>query len=155
MVICVGMLVFECGYVFVLNVEQYLCLCGWIVKLFLLVEIVEMCVMFDVCDFEFDLLCYEYFDEIVLVGLMLMCYLEQEIFVGVVVCYLQGILEKVDKQICYEFDLIVWLSYELFFLIVYDIVKYVCSQNILCQGCGLVVNLVVCYCFGIIEVNFE
>lgn len=36
---------------------------------------------------------------------------------------------------------------------VYDIVCFVCSQGILCQGCGLVVNFVVCYIIGIIEVD--
>ncbi|PFW57244.1 error-prone DNA polymerase, partial [Bacillus sp. AFS075960] len=63
--------------------------------------------------------------------------------------------EKVEQQIRYELDLIAKLSYEPFFLTVYDIVKYARSQNILCQGRGSAANSAVCYCLGITEVDPE
>ncbi|WP_321891508.1 error-prone DNA polymerase [Burkholderia cenocepacia] len=151
----VGMPVSECGYALAPNAEQHLRSRGRIAKLFSSAEIAETCAMFDACDFELDSLRYEYPDEIVPAGLTPTRYLEQETFAGAAVRYPQGIPEKVDKQIRHELDLIARLSYEPFFLTVYDIVKYARSQNILCQGRGSAANSVVCYCLGITEVNPE
>uniref|UniRef100_UPI002AB71021 PHP domain-containing protein n=1 Tax=Burkholderia cenocepacia TaxID=95486 RepID=UPI002AB71021 len=149
----VGMPVSECGYALAPNAEQHLRSRGRIAKLFSSAEIAETCAMFDACDFELDSLRYEYPDEIVPAGLTPTRYLEQETFAGAAVRYPQGIPEKVDKQIRHELDLIARLSYEPFFLTVYDIVKYARSQNILCQGRGSAANSVVCYCLGVTEVD--
>ncbi|MFL6670322.1 MAG: error-prone DNA polymerase, partial [Burkholderia ambifaria] len=151
----VGMPVSECGYALAPNAEQHLRARGRIAKLFSPEELDETCAILDACDFKLDSLQYEYPDEIVPKGLTPTRHLEQETFAGAAVRYPQGIPEKVEKQIRYELDLIARLSYEPFFLTVYDIVKYARSQNILCQGRGSAANSVVCYCLGITEVNPE
>lgn len=56
-------------------------------------------------------------------------------------------------QIEYELVLIKQKNYVFYFFIVQDIVCFVCSQDIFCQGCGLVVNLVVCFVLGVIEID--
>ncbi|UVE64279.1 error-prone DNA polymerase [Burkholderia pyrrocinia] len=151
----VGMPVSECGYALAPNAEQHLRSRQRIGQLFSPEEIAETCAMLDACHFELDSLRYEYPDEIVPKGLTPTSYLEQETRAGAAERYPHGIPEKVEKQIRYELDLIAKLSYEPFFLTVYDIVKYARSQNILCQGRGSAANSVVCYCLGITEVNPE
>ncbi|MBN3820293.1 error-prone DNA polymerase, partial [Paraburkholderia sp. Se-20369] len=151
----VGMPVSECGYALAPNAEQHLRLRQRIGQLYSAEEIAQTCAILDACDFELDSLRYEYPDEIVPKGLTPTSYLEQETRAGAAGRYPQGIPEKVEQQIRYELDLIARLSYEPFFLTVYDIVKYARSQNILCQGRGSAANSVVCYCLGITEVNPE
>ncbi|RQR28758.1 error-prone DNA polymerase [Burkholderia sp. Bp9142] len=151
----VGMPVSECGYVLAPNAEQHLRLRQRIGQLYSAGEIAETCAILDACHFELDSLRYEYPDEIVPKGLTPTSYLEQETRAGAAERYPHGIPEKVDKQIRHELDLIARLSYEPFFLTVYDIVKYARSQNILCQGRGSAANSVVCFCLGITEVNPE
>ncbi|KWA18141.1 DNA polymerase III subunit alpha [Burkholderia territorii] len=149
----VGMPVAECGYALAPNAEQHLRSRQRIGQLYAPDEIAQTCAILDACDFDLGSLRYEYPDEIVPHGLTPTRYLEQETFAGAAVRYPQGIPEKVKKQIRHELDLIARLSYEPFFLTVYDIVKYARSQNILCQGRGSAANSVVCYCLGITEVD--
>ncbi|WP_175855464.1 error-prone DNA polymerase [Burkholderia anthina] len=151
----VGMPVSECGYALAPNAEQHLRARNRIGNLYSPAEIEETCTILDTCDFKLDSLRYEYPDEIVPKGLTPTSYLEQETRAGAAERYPDGIPEKVAKQIRYELDLIARLSYEPFFLTVYDIVKYARSQNILCQGRGSAANSVVCFCLGITEVNPE
>ncbi|VWC48429.1 DNA polymerase [Burkholderia aenigmatica] len=151
----VGMPVSECGYALAPNAEQHLRGRNRIGNLYSPAEIEETCTILDACDFKLDSLRYEYPDEIVPKGLTPTSYLEQETMAGAATRYPQGVPEKVSKQIRYELDLIAQLSYEPFFLTVYDIVKYARSQNILCQGRGSAANSVVCFCLGITEVNPE
>ncbi|ABB09750.1 error-prone DNA polymerase [Burkholderia lata] len=151
----VGMPVSECGYALAPNAEQHLRGRNRIGNLYSPAEIEETCTILDTCDFKLDTLRYEYPDEIVPKGLTPTSYLEQETMAGAATRYPQGVPEKVSKQIRYELDLIAQLSYEPFFLTVYDIVKYARSQNILCQGRGSAANSVVCFCLGITEVNPE
>ncbi|WP_423393077.1 error-prone DNA polymerase [Burkholderia sp. LMG 21824] len=149
----VGMPVSECGYALAPNAEQHLRSRQRIGQLYSPEEIAQTCAILDACHFELDSLRYEYPDEIVPKGLTPTSYLEQETRAGAAERYPNGIPEKVAKQIRYELDLIAKLSYEPFFLTVYDIVKYARSQNILCQGRGSAANSVVCYCLGITEVD--
>ena len=151
----VGMPVSECGYALAPNAEQHLRGRNRIGNLYSPAEIEETCTILDTCDFKLDSLRYEYPDEIVPKGLTPTSYLEQETMAGAATRYPHGVPEKVSKQIRYELDLIAQLSYEPFFLTVYDIVKYARSQNILCQGRGSAANSVVCFCLGITEVNPE
>ncbi|KVM61350.1 DNA polymerase [Burkholderia ubonensis] len=151
----VGMPVSECGYALAPNAEQHLRARNRIAKLFSPDEIEQTCAILDACHFELDSLRYEYPDEIVPKGHTPSSYLEQETRAGAAERYPQGVPEKVEKQIRHELDLIARLSYEPFFLTVYDIVKYARSRNILCQGRGSAANSVVCYCLGITEVNPE
>ncbi|AOJ76390.1 DNA polymerase [Burkholderia ubonensis] len=150
-----GMPVSECGYALAPNAEQHLRWRRQIAQLFSPDEIAQTCAILDACHFELDSLRYEYPDEIVPKGHTPTSYLEQETRAGAAERYPQGVPEKVEKQIRHELDLIARLSYEPFFLTVYDIVKYARSQNILCQGRGSAANSVVCYCLGITEVNPE
>ncbi|WP_322088958.1 error-prone DNA polymerase [Burkholderia sp. BCC1999] len=149
----VGMPVSECGYALAPNAEQHLRSRQRIGQLYSADEIAQTCAILDACDFKLSSLRYEYPDEIVPKGLTPTSYLEQETRAGAAGRYPQGIPEKVEKQIRYELDLIAQLSYEPFFLTVYDIVKYARSQNILCQGRGSAANSVVCFCLGITEVD--
>ncbi|KWE58181.1 DNA polymerase [Burkholderia ubonensis] len=150
-----GMPVSECGYALAPNAEQHLRWRRQIAQLFSPDEIAQTCAILDACHFKLDSLRYEYPDEIVPKGHTPTSYLEQETRAGAAERYPQGVPEKVEKQIRHELDLIAKLSYEPFFLTVYDIVKYARSQNILCQGRGSAANSVVCYCLGITEVNPE
>ncbi|PRE18339.1 error-prone DNA polymerase [Burkholderia multivorans] len=148
-----GMPVSECGYALAPNAEQHLRSRARIATLFSADEIAQTCAILDACHFELDTLRYEYPDEIVPEGHTPTSYLEQETKAGAAERYPQGVPEKVEQQIRHELDLIAKLSYEPFFLTVYDIVKYARSQNILCQGRGSAANSVVCYCLGITEVD--
>jgi error-prone DNA polymerase len=49
--------------------------------------------------------------------------------------------------------LVAELSYEPYFLTVYDIVRFARSQGILCQGRGSAANSAICYCLKITEVD--
>ncbi|MCA8479005.1 error-prone DNA polymerase [Burkholderia sp. CCA53] len=150
-----GTPVSECGYALAPNAEQHLRSLARIAKLFSADEIAQTCAILDACHFELDTLRYEYPDEIVPPGHTPTSYLEQETKAGAIERYPQGVPEKVEQQIRYELDLIAKLSYEPFFLTVYDIVKYARSRNILCQGRGSAANSAVCYCLGITEVDPE
>ncbi|EMH3298266.1 error-prone DNA polymerase, partial [Burkholderia multivorans] len=150
-----GTPVSECGYALAPNAEQHLRSLARIAKLFSADEIAQTCAILDACHFELDTLRYEYPDEIVPPGHTPTSYLEQETKAGAIERYPQGVPEKVEQQIRYELDLIAKLSYEPFFLTVYDIVKYARGRNILCQGRGSAANSAVCYCLGITEVDPE
>ncbi|HDR9241200.1 TPA: error-prone DNA polymerase, partial [Burkholderia vietnamiensis] len=149
----VGMPVAECGYALAPNAEQHLRSRQRIGQLYSPDEIAQTCEILDACDFELGSLRYEYPDEIVPAGLTPTRYLEQETLAGARARYPRGVPEKVAKLIRHELDLIAKLSYEPFFLTVYDIVKFARSRNILCQGRGSAANSVVCYCLGITEVD--
>ncbi|WP_049018807.1 error-prone DNA polymerase [Burkholderia multivorans] len=150
-----GMPVSECGYALAPNAEQHLRSRARIATLFSADEIAQTCAILDACHFELDTLRYEYPDEIVPPGHTPTSYLEQETKAGAAERYPQGVPEKVEQQIRHELDLIAKLSYEPFFLTVYDIVKYARSRNMLCQGRGSAANSAVCYCLGITEVDPE
>ena len=47
------------------------------------------------------------------------------------------------------------LSYEAYFLTVWDLVRFARSQGILCQGRGSAANSVVCFCLGVTSVDPE
>ena len=62
---------------------------------------------------------------------------------------------KVSKQLEEELRLIKSLSYEPYFLTVYDLVKFAQKKGILCQGRGSAANSIVCYALGITSVSPE
>ncbi|GAI56484.1 unnamed protein product, partial [marine sediment metagenome] len=64
-----------------------------------------------------------------------------------------GIPLAVQQQLEHELALIRDMSYEPYFLTVYDIVRFARSNGILCQGRGSAANSAVCYCLGITEVD--
>jgi error-prone DNA polymerase len=67
--------------------------------------------------------------------------------------YPQGVPEEIAAQIRKELALISDCGYEMYFLTVYDIVKFARSVDILCQGRGSAANSVVCYVLGITAVD--
>jgi len=104
-------------------------------------------------DFSLDEICYEYPDELVPDGQTPSVYLRHLTEQGMQRRWPDGIPEKVVELVEHELELIADLSYEPFFLTVYDIVAFARSQNILCQGRGSAANSAVCFCLGITEVD--
>ena len=105
------------------------------------------------CQFSLDCLRYEYPDEIVSPGETPDATLRRLSYEGLTQRYPDGAPDKVTRLIEHELRLIHVLSYEPYFLTVYDIVRFAKSQNILCQGRGSAANSAVCYCLGITEVD--
>lgn len=101
--------------------------------------------------FYLKLVCFCLFDQKVFDGYIFiswLCYLVEE---GCWVCYGDDLVVK--DCLVIEFDFIEDWGFVGYFFIVFDIVEFVQLQGILCQGCGLVVVLVVCYVLGIIVVD--
>src|SRR4029077_16868435 len=65
----------------------------------------------------------------------------------------QGVPARDREAIEHELALIAELSYEPYFLTVYDVVAFARRQGILCQGRGSAANSRVCYCLGISSVD--
>ena len=107
----------------------------------------------DRCSFSLDELRYEYPAELVPVGLEPGEYLRRLTFVGARQRWPGGIPEEVTALLEKELELIAKLSYEYYFLTVYDIVRHARSLGILCQGRGSAANSAVCYCLRITEVD--
>ncbi len=105
------------------------------------------------CQFSLDELRYEYPQEIVPEGYSASEYLRLEVYKGVDQRWPEGPSKSVQERIEKELTLIAQLSYEHYFLTVYDIVNFAKSRRILCQGRGSAANSVVCYCLGITEVS--
>jgi error-prone DNA polymerase len=109
----------------------------------------------DRCHFSLDELRYEYPEEVVPSHHTANSYLRQEVALGAKQRWPDGIPEAVQSRIHRELELITELSYEYYFLTVYDIVRFAKSRDILCQGRGSAANSVVCYCLHITEVSPE
>ena len=109
----------------------------------------------DQCHFSLDELRYEYPEEVVPSHHTANSYLRQEVARGAKQRWPDGIPEAVQSRIHRELELITELSYEYYFLTVYDIVRFAKSRDILCQGRGSAANSVVCYCLHITEVSPE
>jgi error-prone DNA polymerase len=105
------------------------------------------------CQFSLDELKYEYPDEVVPPGHTAASYLRQVVYEGAGRRWPRGMPAEAQEQIEHELSLINELSYEHYFLTVYDIVAFARSQGILCQGRGSAANSVVCYCAGVTEVD--
>jgi len=67
--------------------------------------------------------------------------------------YPEGIPEKVRELVAHELAIVTDLSYEAYFLTVFDIVRFARRQGILCQGRGSAANSAICYCLGITSVD--
>ena len=105
------------------------------------------------CNFSLDTLRYEYPKEIVPDNTSPSDYLRQLTMDGATKRWPKGIPSDVMTLIEKELTLICEMTYEYYFLTVFDIVKYAKSQEILCQGRGSAANSAVCYCLGITEVD--
>lgn len=76
-------------------------------------------------------LCYEYFLEVVQGESVIECF-KCFVYEGFKWCYKYGVFERVWGMFEYEFVLIVKFDYEFYFLMVCDIVYFVCFCDILC-----------------------
>src|ERR1035437_6062711 len=65
----------------------------------------------------------------------------------------RGLLERARKQVDHELDLITRLSFEGYFLIVWDIVQFCKAHDILVQGRGSAANSAVCYALEITAID--
>ena len=105
------------------------------------------------CSFSLDELRYQYPVETVLPGLTPSETLRRFTYEGMSRRYPQGIPDTVQLQVEHELDLIAELKYEMYFLTVYDIVRFARERHILHQGRGSAANSAVCYCQGVTEVD--
>ena len=107
----------------------------------------------NLCHFSLDELRYEYPQEVVEKTHTPGSWLRHLVEQGMRQRWPKGVPEKVTKLIEHELTLVAELSYEPYFLTVYDIVRFAKKQGILCQGRGSAANSVICYCLGITEVD--
>jgi error-prone DNA polymerase len=105
------------------------------------------------CRFSLDELSYEYPDELIPPGVSAAAQLRRLTEEGQRRRWPSGVPERVQQLLEHELALIGELSYEPYFLTVYDIVRFARSRGILCQGRGSAANSAVCYCLGITEVD--
>ncbi len=105
------------------------------------------------CQFDLRALRYHYPLETVLPGKTPAQTLQHHCAQGLGVRYPQGAPAQVQAQLAHELVLIAELRFEMYFLTVFDIVRFAREQGILCQGRGSAANSVVCYLLGITEVD--
>ncbi|SDA43843.1 MULTISPECIES: error-prone DNA polymerase [unclassified Janthinobacterium] len=149
----VGKAVGECGYALAQNAEQHLRARLRLANVYPPQALAETMRIAGMCQFSLDSLRYDYPDELVPHGHTTATYLREETYAGARIRFPLGIPANVQEQIEQELELIAELSYEAYFLTVYDIVRFARSHNILCQGRGSAANSAVCYCLGITEVD--
>ena len=149
----VGKPVGECGYALAQNAEQHLRARLRLANVYPPPALAETLRIARQCTFSLDSLRYDYPDELVPHGHTTATYLREETYAGARVRFPLGIPANVQEQIEQELALIAELSYEAYFLTVYDIVRFARAQNILCQGRGSAANSAVCYCLHITEVD--
>jgi error-prone DNA polymerase len=107
----------------------------------------------DRCQFCLSQLRYEYPEELAPAGQTPMQFLHELTQRGAQQRYPEGVPTKVRQQIEHELLLIDELSYEAYFLTVWDLVRFARSRGILCQGRGSAANSAVCYCLGVTSVD--
>jgi len=149
----VGKPVDECGYALAQNAEQHLRARLRLANVYPPQVLAETVRIAGQCTFSLDSLRYDYPVELVPHGHTPATYLREETYAGARLRFPLGIPANVQEQIEQELELIRDLSYEAYFLTVYDIVRFARSQDILCQGRGSAANSAVCYCLHITEVD--
>ena len=145
----------QLGHRRLINSQQHLRPLDTLYSLYSETLIAETRCIADQCDFSLDELRYEYPEEVIPSHLTANSYLRQEVAAGAKQRWPNGVPAAVQARIHEELDLITELSYEYYFLTVYDIVRFAKSRQILCQGRGSAANSVVCYCLHITEVSPE
>jgi error-prone DNA polymerase len=145
----------ELGACLQANSEQRLRPISTLQKLYPKPLLEEACRVASLCTFSLEELRYEYPEELVPAELTATEYLLYLVQQGATTRWPKGVPQHIQKKIDHELKLIGDLSYEYYFLTVYDIVYFARSNNILCQGRGSAANSVVCYCLYITEVSPE
>ncbi|MET0356257.1 MAG: error-prone DNA polymerase [Cellvibrio sp.] len=134
------------------NGEAYLKSLDQLQKLYPQSLLEETCVIADQCSFSMNELRYQYPQELVPESLTPIRHLRNLVDEGKQKRWPEGAPESVELLLRKELNLIEEVSYEYYFLTVYDIVQFARQQNILCQGRGSAANSVVCYCLFITEI---
>ena len=137
------------------NAEQHLRSLDQLASLYPKALLDETLTIASRCHFSLDELRYEYPDEVLPKNRSPTTYLRELVFQGARRRYPKGIKQTVKIQIEHELNLIKKLSYEHYFLTVFDIVHFAKSHHILCQGRGSAANSAVCFCLNITEVDPE
>jgi len=145
--------VFDAGYALFPNGERHLRTRLRLSRLYLPSLLVETVKIAARCQFSLDELRYEYPEEIIPAGETPASWLRAETERGLRRRYPKAVPENVRERIEYELALIAEMTYEAYFLTVYDIVCFAREQKILCQGRGSAANSAVCYALGITEVD--
>jgi error-prone DNA polymerase len=107
----------------------------------------------EACQFNLDMLKYEYPEEITTDGRTTLEELTMLAWKGAHERFGENIPEKTKNAIQHELKFIREMNYAAYFLTVYDIVRYAREQKILCQGRGSAANSTICYCLGITSVD--
>jgi len=110
-------------------------------------------VIADKCSFDLQEIAFQYPMEALLPGATPAQTLRHYCEEGARERYPQGVPAEVLPMVEHELALIADLKYEMYFLTVFDVVRFARSQNILCQGRGSAANSVVCYCLHVTEVD--
>jgi error-prone DNA polymerase len=148
-----GLPVAECGMALFNNAENHLRQRLRLAQLYPAETLHQSVVLAERCDFSMEELRYQYPKEIVPPGESMSAYLRRITREGADSRYPRGVPAAVQEQLEKELALIEKLSYEPYFLTVYDIVHFARGRRILCQGRGSAANSSVCYCLGITEVD--
>jgi len=107
----------------------------------------------EACQFNLDMLKYEYPEEITTEGRTTLEELTMLVWKGANERFGDHLTEKTKNAILHELKFIREMNYAAYFLTVYDIVRYAREQKILCQGRGSAANSTICYCLGITSVD--
>ena len=148
-----GQPVASCGFALQVNAEAHLRSLERLSALYPPELLANTLVIADKCNFSLDELRYHYPLEAVLPGHTPAQTLRHYTQEGAQVRYPQGTPSAVQQQLEHELALITELKYEMYFLTVFDIVRFARSRDILCQGRGSAANSAVCYCLGVTEVD--
>lgn len=135
------------------NAESYLKPLSKLHKLYPKTWIEETEVLAEHCQFSMNELKYQYPKELVPEPFSPIQYLRFLLDKGKRKRYPEGTPKHVEVLLNKELQLIEELSYEYYFLTVYDIVQFAKSKGILCQGRGSAANSVACYCLEITEIS--
>lgn len=148
-----GKSVAECGLELQPNAEQHLRQRMRLAQIYPAELLEQTLIIAGRCQFSLKELQYQYPEEIVPAGKSLSGYLRELTYQGAAERFKQEIPAAIRKKIEHELALIAELSYEPYFLTVYDIVRFARSQDILCQGRGSAANSMICYCLGITAIG--
>jgi error-prone DNA polymerase len=145
--------VFDAGHALFPNGERHLRSRLRLARLYPPELLAETLRIAEKCTFSLDELRYEYPEEIVPAGHTPTSWLRHETEAGLRRRYPAGVPDAVRERIEHELRLIAELSYEAYFLTVYDIVCFARGAGILCQGRGSAANSTVCFALGVTEVD--
>ena len=148
-----GCSVAECGYALQPNAERHLRRRVRLAGIYPPHLLAATLAVAKRCTFSLDEIKYQYPLETVPPGMTPAQGLAWLVETNAAGLYPEGVPETIAAQIRKELELIAHCQYEMYFLTVYDIVKFARSVGILCQGRGSAANSVVCYVLGITAVD--